>query len=117
MDKIKQIVHTEYEDCIALADYLRFRHLRFTHIANENGMKMPIGVYMKRRKMGLSPGVPDFMIIIKGHLLFIEMKREKGGVVSDFQKDWIEDLNKVENITARVCKGFNEARLLVDSFL
>jgi hypothetical protein len=64
---------------------------------------------MKNKAIGVRAGVPDLMIIVKSSLLFIEMKRKKGGVVSVFQKDWLEKLDKLDNVYAVECKGYEEA--------
>ena len=45
------------------------------------------------------------------------MKREKGGVVSQEQKDWIQTLNLVEGTRAQVAKGFDEAKEIIDTLI
>jgi hypothetical protein len=82
----------ESDECKLLAEYLRILGLKFTHIANEG--KIPVQYRMKQKALGLNPGVPDYMIKIPAerskhghsHLIFIEMKREKGGKLSDYQR-------------------------------
>ena len=56
---------------------------------------------------GVSPGVPD--LFVPEWLLWVEMKREAGGVVSPVQKDWISYL---ESIGHRVIvgNGFEDAK-------
>ena len=56
---------------------------------------------------GVVPGIPD--LFVPAWLLWVEMKRETGGVVSPAQKDWIEYL---EGIGHRVIvgRGFEDAR-------
>ena len=56
---------------------------------------------------GVSPGVPDLFVPEWG--MWIEMKRETGGIVSPVQKDWIQYL---EGIGHRVIvgRGFEDAR-------
>ncbi len=81
----------------------------------------------KRRKteaarmvaQGVRPGVPDLMIpraAGKYHGLFIEMKREKGSTTSQNQKEWINQLN-AEGYFAAVCKGFDEARKIIEQYI
>ena len=63
------------------------------HIAN--GAERHPAVAAKLKKQGVKPGVPDlFLPVARGgfHGLWIEMKRKKGGRVSDEQKAWISDL-------------------------
>lgn len=61
----------------------------------------------KLRSMGVRRGVPDFLIVSKltGAILFIEMKRRKGGVTSSFQKEWLRALYR----NARLARGKAEA--------
>jgi hypothetical protein len=56
---------------------------------------------------GVTPGVPD--LFVPAWLLWLEMKRETGGVVSPVQRDWISYL---ESIGHRVIvgKGFEDAK-------
>ena len=67
--------------------------------------------------MGLRKGLPDLLVIIKNNLVFIEMKRVKLSKVSDEQKEWIESLNKCNGVNAYVCKGFDEAKIVIDKYL
>jgi hypothetical protein len=79
----------------------------------------------KNKREGLNPGLPDLLVIIpkersnkkKALMVFIEMKRVKGGVLSEHQKEWIEEINKVENVGAYVAKGAYEAISIIKSFL
>ena len=61
---------------------------------------------------GVQAGVPD--LCVPEWLLWVEMKREAGGVVSPVQKDWIEYL---ESIGHRVIvgRGFEDAKRQIES--
>ena len=82
---------------------------------------------LKNNRTGLRRGVPDLIVIIpaeksaddKPYLLFIEMKRAKGSVVSPQQKVWIEAINSVlaDDVAAFVAHGANEAIKIVDPYL
>jgi len=85
------------------------------------------------RKCGISvqstasigKGFPDLAIIIprqksklkQTHLIFIEMKRAKGGKVSAEQDVWIEALNEVDGVAAYVCFGVDSAIETLTSLL
>ena len=60
---------------------------------------------------GVSPGVPDLFVPAWG--MWIEMKREAGGIVSPVQKDWIAYL---ESIGHRVIigHGFEDAKRQIE---
>ena len=110
-------IQWEQMECEAFADYLRLKNLKFAHIANESGMRLPMGVIRKRARMGYGKGVPDYLIIVKNRLLFIEMKRKEGGRASPEQKEWIIALNDIKGVTALICHGSDEAIKAVEEFL
>jgi len=60
---------------------------------------------------GVSPGLPD--LFIPEWLLWVEMKREAGGIVSPVQRDWIQYL---EGIGHRVIvgRGFEDAKRQIE---
>ena len=83
-------------------------HLLF-HIPN-GAERHPAGA-AKLKKAGVKPGVPDlFLPVARGgfHGLWIEMKRRKGGRVSDEQKQWLADLEG-EMYRCFVAHGAKEA--------
>jgi hypothetical protein len=101
----------EKDEADTLMDYMHARNLRFTHIRNETGIPDAQGKIRNMRAIldyqaGVSPGFPDFCIILprKG-LLFIELKRERGGKVSEAQHAWILALNTLPGVQAEVCEG------------
>ena len=61
---------------------------------------------MQLKLLGVVSGIPD--LFIPEFNLWIEMKRTKGSVTSEKQKEIIDYLNNV-NYTAIVCKGHKEA--------
>ena len=79
------------------------------HIPN-GGWRHP-GTAVKMKKAGVKAGVPDlFLPVPRGlsHGLWIEMKRTKGGKVSDEQKDWIEALEH-QGYVCIIAHGAEEA--------
>jgi len=62
---------------------------------------------------GVSAGVPDLFVPAWG--LWIEMKRQKGGVVSAEQKDWINYLQSVNHVCI-VGKGAEAAKAAISDF-
>lgn len=115
-EEYQPIPHEEIEQR-NFVQYLEWRGLKFTAIPNSTYTKSR-RQKQKNREQGLRPGLPDLLIIIpNGKLLFIEMKRTKKGTVSKYQKEWIEELNKLTNIRAEVCKGYDAAKAVVDEEL
>ena len=68
---------------------------------------------LKLKVEGASPGVPD--LCIPQWLLWVEMKRIKGGVVSPEQRDWLDYLNGIGH-TAIVCAGADAAKDAIEKF-
>ncbi len=99
----------ETEEQETLVCYLEIKKLKFSAIPNGMYTKS-WNVKRKNKREGLRAGVPDMMVILPKKLLFIELKREKGGVVSPEQKEWIERLNEIgDQVEAVVCRGCGEA--------
>lgn len=111
----------EEDEQKAVVDYLELKKLTFTSI-NPNSYVKGWGMRMWRKAMGIRPGCPDLMIIVKGkkgvkRLLFIEMKRCKLRTIDKTQSEWINELNHIDNVHATVCFGFDEAKLTIDDFM
>ena len=73
----------------------------------------------RMKSTGTRPGVPDiFLPAAKGkyHGLFIEMKRQHGGVLSPDQKIWLNALTRNGYYAIR-CNGFEEARQEILKYL
>jgi hypothetical protein len=105
----KNFTALETEEQQALVKYLEIRKLKFTAIPNGTFTKS-WAVKMKNKRDGLRAGLPDLLVILPHKLLFIEMKRLKGGKVSPEQQDWIEQLNKIgDQVEAIVSRGCGEA--------
>lgn len=76
-----------------------------------NGADRHPAVAAKLKKQGVKPGVPDlFLPVARGtaHGLYIEMKRQKGGRVSEDQKAWMEALTQ-QGYVCVVARGAEEA--------
>ena len=106
----------ETEEQKEFVRYLRDKELKHTSIPNSTFTKS-WKQKSKNKAEGLNPGLPDLLIIVNNHLVFVEMKRVKGGVISEYQKSWIAALNKCEAVQAFVCKGAQEAIDLIDDLL
>lgn len=71
------------------------------------------------RIQGVKPGVPDICLPVphgQWAALYIELKRAKGGRISEEQRGWINALNMAGN-RAEVCKGWEEARDTILNYL
>ena len=89
----------------------------FFHIPN--GGKRSKSEAARFQAMGVKPGVPDlFLPVARGgyHGLFIEMKRQKGGRVSEHQRKWMEQLERQE-YKVELCCGMQEAKEVLEEYL
>lgn len=120
---MNNIIPKENYESECFAQWLRIKNIRFTHIANESWLppKVAMIASFRKKRMGVSKWVPDFMIIVENNhkrsLLFIEMKRIKWWTLSPEQKEWIEALNEIDNIQAQVCKWHEDAITFVEKFI
>ena len=97
-----------------LAQYLDYLGLWWCHVPNERKCSPQAGARMKR--LGVKAGVPDVLIFDRPpHRhprecagIAIELKREHGGVVSEAQRQWLDELRRRRWI-AEVCHGADEA--------
>ena len=105
-------IPTEDEEQKALVEYCDLRGYPRFRIPNETFTRS-WSQKRKNKALGVSAGVPDLGVIVNNRLIFIELKRTKGGVVSDYQKAWIAHL-EAANVPVRVCKGFDEAKAFID---
>ena len=104
----------EYDECVTLVDYLELRGIKYSHI-NQEMYTTSWKQKNKAKALGVHPGVPDYIMIINDQLVFIEMKRQKGGRVSETQKEWIEALRKA-GVNVHICYGFDQAKGVIDKY-
>lgn len=118
----------EDDECIAFSNWLKLENIPHAHIANESRMSSKSAMIRgaKLKKMGQSRGVWDYDIFvpiknIDGDVdcyqeLRIEMKRRKGGVVSEEQKAWGK-IYESAGTPCKVCHGADEAIKFVNKYL
>lgn len=88
--------------------------LCYSHIPQETFTKSWV-IKMKNKKMGVRAGVPDMLIVFPGYVLFLELKREKGGQLSEAQKEWLIALDRVgDQVVAAVAHGWKEAKEIIE---
>lgn len=95
-----------------LSDYCDVRGWRHTHFSNETYTTS----WKQKNKMkylGVHSGVPDHLVLVPNksgrfYTVYVEMKRQKGGTISDSQFEWIMDLLTAGQYVA-VCEGGSEA--------
>jgi hypothetical protein len=115
MAKLKGSVElSEHQEQCLLIDWMELQHPSVRLFAVPNGSYKGIQARVKAKKEGLRSGVPDLMI--PAWKLFIEMKKKKGGRLSENQKDWAEYLESV-GYTVIVGHGFSDVKIKIAEFL
>lgn len=84
---------TEHEEQREFVQWFRQNCKPMRIFAIPNGGLRNKVTAMRLKAEGLAPGVPD--LFVPELKLFIEMKREKGGRLSEPQKDWRQHLENI----------------------
>lgn len=115
----------EKEEQIAFVEYCENNGISV--VSMQNGFKMPKAAFnyaaysRTLKKMGLSKGFPDLIILEKNkskthEVLFIEMKRQKGGKLKPEQEEWIQKLDD-KDYCVGVAKGCESAVRILQKYL
>ena len=110
-------IPTESQEQRAVVDFLNLIKCPHFHIPNGGARNKITAARLKAE--GVSAGVPDLCIPVPSsgfHGLFIEMKRKKGGSLSDAQKKWLRILD-INGYQASVCKGAEDAIQTIERYL
>jgi hypothetical protein len=68
----------------------------------------------KLKSLGKRKGVSDLVVLLPGaKAVFIEMKRLKGGVVSEDQSIWFDEITRL-GFDAHICNGFDDAVAVIN---
>lgn len=100
-----------------VASYLRANNIQV--IVTLGGIKLSESQKRLYKQAGYQPGTPDLFIPYargKFHGLAIEMKKKKGGTVSDVQKDYLKNLEK-EGYKIVIARGASDALQYIQSYL
>lgn len=121
---MKQPIPTEYQECVDLTHRLNTlvmegKLLLFAHLVNElkldrrRGQKPNFAYLNSRKAEGWKSGIPDYILVTKDRVIFLEMKRLKGSVTRPDQKEWLTKLDGKETKTL-IAKGADEAMRLIE---
>jgi hypothetical protein len=114
---MKNLTPSEYEECKVFVQYLKLKQaskrvLLYSHIPNET-YTTSWNQKIKNKQMGVVPGIPDYLVITRNKIIFVEMKRVKGNKSTPAQDVWINTLNSL-GTPAKVCYGADEAIKFVE---
>ena len=131
----KPFIPREHDDQVAIFEIAAFKAKQDPRwnllFATLNGVRLPIGLAVKMKKAGNKHGVPDLFLpvprfcvldgtphkeYVEAHGLWIELKREKGGVLSSSQKWWHQQLTEM-GYRVVVAKGAQVAIKIIEEYL
>ena len=98
---------SEHLEQVRLVSWFRkiYPDTRIFAVPNGGGRSMAQGVALKSE--GVQAGVPD--LFCPAWLLWVEMKRQTGGILSPVQRDWIAYLQSIGH-TVIIGHGFEDAK-------
>lgn len=117
MPKILESIPTEDQEQIKLVTWMTKQGIKFYAIPN--GGKRFMAEAVKFKRCGVISGVPDLCVPIPSgsyHGLYIELKRQKGGVLSITQREWLHFLRE-KGYYAEVAHGCAEAIEIITHYL
>ena len=106
---MKRYQPTEAQEQAVVVEWAKMRRLPLFHIPN--GGSRDVREARNLKLQGVRAGVPDLFLPMASqgyHGLFIEMKRERGGTVTQAQREWL-DLLERNGYRAAVCRGAQAA--------
>lgn len=104
------VLKTEHEEQREFVSWFRKRYPGVLIFAIPNGGHRSKATAARLKAEGVVPGVPD--LCIPEWMVFIEMKRRKGGRLSKDQKNVMDQL-QAAGYSCYVCAGADEAREVV----
>jgi len=104
-------MESEHLQQVRFVSWFRRQYLGVRIFAVPNGGHRGASQGASLKAEGVTPGLPD--LFCPEWNLWVEMKREKGGIVSPVQRDWIQYL---EGIGHRVIvgRGFEDAKRQIE---
>lgn len=115
--KVRKNKSPEFEEQCKVARYLREKD--YLHTCSLAGLQLPMGSLLKAKRAGYTKGTPDVLVLERRGIyggLFIEMKPEKSGRVSDDQLAWGAKAWK-RGYKAIVCHGAAEAIRAIETYM
>jgi hypothetical protein len=112
-----RLTPTEFQEQVKLVVWMTKSNIPHFAIPNGGARQSKAGFMLKME--GVKAGIPDLCIPVPTktyHGLYIELKRQQGGRVSDAQAYWIAYFNSV-GYHARIANGFDEAKIIITEYL
>lgn len=107
----------EDDEQIAFINWFKYKYKDYLIFSIPNGGSRNKIEASKLKKTGLTPGIPDLIILMPNkEILFLEMKRQKGGILSPVQKTIIKIIESF-GFTVLIGYGFLDAKSKFEDYL
>ena len=107
-----KLLPDERTEQIALCQWLDIK--RIDYFAIPNGGHRHLLTAIKLKQEGVKSGVSDMAIFLPDKILFLEMKKQKGGVQSDTQKAFEQIVSKYPYARYELARGFVKAKEIIE---
>lgn len=112
-------VPLESDEQKALVQWLKLEKIPFVVAMNENifsflNRDIAVKIQAKSKAMGVQRGVSDLIIMLPNRILFLELKRQKGGKLSDEQKKFLGTMSEFPYAVSGVANGWMEAKAMIE---
>jgi len=106
----------EHIEQVKFVGYIKLFHPEYIIFSVPNGASVSAAQRIKLAQEGLTAGVPDLFVVSPGgRWMGVEMKRDKGGVVSKAQKA-VKELLIERGVAYSTCEGYEAAREAFEAF-
>lgn len=107
----------EDDEQIAFVNWFKLKYKDYLIFSIPNGGSRNKIEASKLKKTGVTAGIPDLIILMPNkEILFIEMKRQKGGILSPVQKTIIKIIEKL-GFKVLIGYGFLDAKSKFEEYL
>lgn len=121
--KAKALVRSEHIEQVQFIQWCNLQSAKYPELeliyAIPNGGARHVATAVKLKQEGVKKGILDLCLPVargKYYSLYIEMKKESGGIVSPEQKWWIDRLTK-QGFLVVVAKGMEQAKQFTLDYL
>lgn len=116
MNPFQKYIKGETALHIAVCEYVSYQYpeVLIHHSPNE-GKRTPFERYLIKR-MNVSSGFPDLMIVGKRKILFLELKYGNN-IPSESQMKWLSELRIAKKVYSGIAWSFESAKIIIDTVI
>lgn len=108
---------SEHLEQVSFINWFKLTYKDFIIFSIPNGEYRHASIAVRLKAEGLTAGIPDLAILMPNkEIVFLEMKKSKGGVLSKNQKELIPEIEKL-GFTVLIGYGFLDAKSKFEDYL